>query len=469
MAFNHEFLHLYYALTHLEHKQFASYIRRCYSGKKKMLSIITYLKSTKGNRELFCRVTLVKKLKLKKDNNKIYGTLLSEMNKICREWMLYEAYQKDDAGINLLLLSKIHQRYLEKETYKKWSNKVEQSLEQAAYVDDHHYYLCWQQKHLAAYDNTQHHIENTTKEQLLNQAEQKLDSFYALVKLRYFYERIIIARLKNTDKNVFSTTAAGRFASQHLGARSPLIRFYANIILAERSDDYQFYETAFSILSTCDHEIAPAVLSNFYCCLSNFAIKNFNEQNGPQRLFYLQTTGLERGWISAEQVISCPVFLNLINVAAMVGAVKRARSIVAEYGIQLPEADRKSCLEFAEARILFAEKNFHQAIKLLDKPDKYWTFELAVIHTHALRVRCFYELRNEGLNEAHYVCEKFYKKIRQLDCLSPAYKRSYLNFGDTLRKFYYKKTEWKQLASEVKYMKGIACKHWLEEKIAEQL
>ncbi len=467
MALNNEFIHLFYCLSDSERKMFTLYVNKNYSSKEKNINTLQYLKTTNGRIENYQKDKLIKKLKLKSTDSKTIGNQMSELYSKCQEWLLLESFRANDIDAKSLLLRIMNRRDFREKSYKKWNKKVAQSLSKASYRDINHHYLSWQQIHLSIFRASKKQLEDDTKEQLLNKAEDELDSFYALAKLRYYYERIIIARLKNTAYNSFSLEDANSFSKKHLSDISPLICYFANIIQAELTNDNSFYHVALEILSTNDQQIPPSELPTYYTCLSNYASKKFNEENGKQRIFNLQVLGLERDWITGGGQIAINLFLNLVNTGCLLGEISLVKNIIQDYGSKLPKEQQESCLATAEARVLFHENKFEEARdKLLLTP---WDFELASLHIQSLLIRCCYEIGADELNTAKTYCINFKRNIDNSKTLSKELKLRFLSFIKISLMFFHKSPNWEKILLEIQQTERIICKDWLLEKVNNEL
>lgn len=467
MPLNNEFIHLYYSLSDSERKMFTIYVNKNYPSKEKNIEVLNYLKSTNGEIANYNKDKLIKKLKLKLNKSKFLGNQMSELYSKCQEWLILESYKNENIDAKILLLKTMNQRNFNEKAYQKWNKKIAKSLIQVPYRDASYHYLCWQQSHLSVFRTSHRHIEDDSKELLLNKSEEELDNFYALTKLQYYYERIAISRIKNTKNNKFSQTEIASFTRKQLATKAPLIRYFANIIQAEITDDNSFYDTALGILSTCDHEISPSKLPSYYACLSNFAIKKINEKDGMQRLFDLQNLGLERDWITGGGQITTSSFLGLINIGCHLGKIDLVNKIISNFASRLPIEQKNGCVIYAEARILFAEKKFNLTIQKLKTIP--WDFELASFQVQSLMARSYYEIRSEDFESSRRYCVNFKRNISNSKHLSNTNKLRFLNFIKITLKFFRKNTDWEKLRFEINQTKEIVCKNWLLNKVNEEL
>lgn len=200
------------------------------------------------------------------------------------------------------------------------------------------------------------------------------------------------------------------------------------------------YRTVFNMVSEQDESLFKNVKKVFQTdelskedqwiilmYLVNFAIRMANKGDSSylNELFYLYSTGLERGLFNLSGFFPIGPFHNIVTLACQLKKYEWAHQFVKNNYAKLPETEREVGRQLSEAKILVDNKQLEEGRKLLQTlPSNSFSDSL---QSRILRIRLYYELTGfDDLLKSE--CENLYQFARRNHYLSSDYKILINNF-----------------------------------------
>ena len=468
MNYNFYFIKLYFSLSIEDRKSFALFVNRNYPNKKPFAKTLAYLKSLDTEGKDYDAEKLAKKVFKDKSKNKELGTLLSALDKRCREWLVLDDYQKGSTVSKALLLDIINRKGLSDEVYHRRSKELQKSLEESVLEDMSSEYNKWKTTHDALFHSSFNHIQQREKELLLTQAERNLENFHLLVKLQYAYERVVTRRLVEAVDIEKFVPEADKLSLEHINAHNPLIRFLALVTQLELTENIEYYNTAKSLLIENDHLITPIQLPTYFVCLYNYATRSFKKKNiSGQEFFNLQRLAVERDWITGGGQMPTVTFNNIVNLGCLLKETDWVKDFIDKFSAKLPVSEKNTTLTLANARVYFSEGKFKKAALLLTQLS--YDIDYGVLRIKSLLMCCHYEIDKKDTDFLRMTFRNFQIQIQNMKVISKEMKEGYLVFSKILQKFTNKSTDYRRLLVDVRMSNSLAYRDWLIEKIEERL
>jgi hypothetical protein len=198
--------------------------------------------------------------------------------------------------------------------------------------------------------------------------------------------------------------------------------------------------------------------------LVNYASRRINkgEQGYIAAAFELYQAGLERGLLSMNGFFPVGPFHNIFSIACELGHFTWAEAFIRESGAQLMPKFREENIQWAKARLLFAQGSFEGVVFLLrDLPHANLSI---AIQSRLLLIRAHYELDASASKVLHPQCDSLYAFIRRHKTLGAGYRDGALAFVQVLRALLNGKPR-KTLETLVEQSPAPFCQAWLRSKI----
>lgn len=183
------------------------------------------------------------------------------------------------------------------------------------------------------------------------------------------------------------------FLHQHPYLEIPAIAVYYHGYLAQtaREPDQHFYALA-ALLEQHTALFPMEELHDIYLIAINFCIKKINlgEERWIYNLLQLYKKGLDAGIFMENERLSRWTFNNIVSTAIRVRELDWARSFMGNYAKALDPDTRAATCAFNLARVLYEEKNYTEALRVLHQMEHDDVLE--VLNAKALRMKLFYKL-----------------------------------------------------------------------------
>jgi hypothetical protein len=271
-----------------------------------------------------------------------------------------------------------------------------------------------------------------TAELNLQEIADTLDTTYIIRKLRHTCTQL-------SHQKVFQTEYDFGFLPSLLPAleNSPLLAipavsvyYYCYRFLTE-AYSLEHFQTFRRTLFTHQLYFPDEELKSLFLLAINFCIRKFNEGDlhFAKEGFTLYKQGFESGVLLENGRLSRFAFNNFIGFGIRLGAFDRVNHFLKDYGKALESEQRESTLHFNRARLAYAQKDYHQAMLLLQNSD----FKDLVnnLITKTILLKIYYELGEFDSLESHLTSmEAFIRRHK----LSDYHRKNYRNIILVTRK-----------------------------------
>jgi hypothetical protein len=441
-------------------------VNKNYPNKKPFAKILKYLKSIDKSGEEYQSDKLAKIIFKDKSKNKELGTILSALDEKCREWLVLDDFQKGSIEAKVLLLDIVNRKGLSEKIYYKRNKRMQQLIEKSNKKDSGGEYNRWKTKNDAVFHSSFNHVQQKEKELIMLQAEEDLDNFYILTKLRYAYEKVVTLRLKESIIPKESKTDANNLSLRYMNSTHPLICFFALVIQLELTENISYYESAKSLLSKYACLINPIQLPNYFACLHNYIASSLRKKKVTARyLFDLQKLAVEKDWVTGGGQMPVTTFNNIVTTACIVKETLWAKDFIKKFSSKLPNDEKNTTITLAKARVLFNEKKFKEAAQMLIE----YKIDYAALRVKSLLMCCLYE---SNKNDIYFLKSKFKNyqiQVKNMKSINENIKKACLNFIEILLKFTNGNVDYKKLQTKVEQSESLVFQDWLIEKVNERI
>lgn len=202
--------------------------------------------------------------------------------------------------------------------------------------------------------------------------------------------------------------------------------------------------------------------------LHNFAaprIRGLHHLEWAKQVHDLDIILLKKGLYTQEGVMSPTSFCNIVNAACIAQEIGWAKQFIAQNTDTLPERARSECMDLSNAIIAFEEKNFKEALQLLDSPQLKHIQHMA--RSKSLKLRALYEIdpADEAIEFLYTSFEKYLKHHRKEQ---PELVEATLAFVGLFRDLHQEKLSKPMLQQKIESTPRLYFRQWLLEKTASR-
>lgn len=289
------------------------------------------------------------------------------------------------------------------------------------------YYLTGFQMHWNIFNRASKVVSNTDFMQKLLPADEFLDSFYIVQKLKFYVSWLIYRGFRATEAELMVPQGFWEYLQNERFARIPVVIVYRKIILMllEPDDEEKFYDLLDTIerfvndIQEVDRRECYYIAQN-YCAfkLNQGKIKYYREVFEIFKRIIRQNLLIEDGKLSEA------VYKNIITSSLQVGEYAWAENFIQEYSSYLPSDVRDNARTFNLANLYWHQKDYNRVIELLR--DVEYNDVVYSLGAKFILVRTFYEL-GEWL-ALDSLIDSFRIFLRRNKVISKNLKREYNNF-----------------------------------------
>lgn len=355
------------------------------------------------------------------------GTM-SDLQELIEQFLMIYQLQNDKIDFNLKL-SKLYRQRKATRHFQKTMKETAQLLEQQP-LRDHHYF-----EHLLQYQQEQAQFQTATRrtENLnLQSISNSIDTVYLIQKLAHACTQLTHQLVYKThyEYGLLKHLLAYIEEEGYLEIPAVAIYYYCYRFLAE---DYNLnHFQAFKSYLFDQSDLFPqAQLKNLYLLAINFCIRKQNEGNlaFAEEGLTLYQKGLEGGFLIENGVLSRFTFNNVIAFAIRLERFAWANNFITHYQVKLAHDYRKSTVYFNQARLEYAQQNYHEAMSLLQNTEHKDLVNHLIAKTMLLKI--YFELEELDLLESHLDSFQIFIRRREV---SDYHRLNYLNIIKFVRK-----------------------------------
>ncbi|MDZ4713702.1 MAG: hypothetical protein SGI89_15450 [bacterium] len=397
----------------------------------------------------------------RKYNDSTIRKLISELMKLLEEFLIFTNLERDSHRKDRLLLDELSLRRIDNlfEIKSKQSNKL---VEKDRLKDTQYYYNKFR---LASLSKTFYFNRDREKSLMyFNKEAENFISYFSLMMIHMYVERLKEKRNftdADFDLNLFEEISG--YIEKNIPERSNAYKIFSSeLMLYKENDDSAYFRL--KELKEKFYKIIPAEeLNSIYTTLVNFAAEKYEKGNDLflKEIFGLNKESLERNVMG--RYLSEFQFINIVTVSISLNELKFAESFIKKYPGSLNPDIRDSILNYCNANLSFAKKNYRESLDYLLKINFKLNQQKFLVKN--LTIKNYYEL---GQFEPIYSLMDSYKHILKREKLVPkAIKdlmHNFLKFTKELCELQEGKGEKGEIMSRVKKT-ATAQKKWLSEKL----
>lgn len=313
----------------------------------------------------------------------------------------------------------------------------------------------------------------------LEQANNNLDLFYCISKLKLGIDKVLRSKWTNESSNFFLLHECNQFAQQQ---SLPLLKLYANIFDLCKTQDFEKekfegikydFQNSFHLLSHSEKVLLLNFLINY---ISAFINRGEHQYFSIQlELFNLAITN--KLHLEAGNQMTDTSFINMVVTFAFCKKFEEAVLFIQQNKKYLHQGIRQNAISLGKAYLTFHQDDFEKCISNIHTASESSTHYK--FRSRSLYIRCYYErfllskekyrsfLKSELTNYKQY--------FNRLKLLSPERKTAYHNLGNAIRQLFDIQTfpEGKLRTAKIKRLitfvesNNIVAKTWALQKIKE--
>ncbi|MCB0727876.1 MAG: hypothetical protein KDD00_10455 [Ignavibacteriae bacterium] len=400
-----------------------------------------------------------------------FKNLISDLLALGKEYLTFLQFRKDRDKSNILLLSELRDRNLDKlfeQTFKSLDNKLESEN-----ITDERFYL----KKLELTEEILSYRIPKDPDSRFDYLQDELNFFlkYSVIRLLKFYNLMLHEKEQNNCNFTLEMFEGVMDYIRTKEEDNPTLLIYYNIILLniEKKEKYFFNlkklkEKYFDNLNNGDRFMLFLHLANYCAYVYNvLGKKDFMKEH-----FLISKENYERGTIFLGKVLY-PDFLNHVKIAVRVNEFEWAENFINEFSHLLTE-EKQSTLNFCHGFISYKKGNLETALELFSK-TKFQSFIIKV-QVKILILQINYEMGYYV--EASANIDSFRHYLSRENSMVVNFKESYFDFLRNLNDLIKLKSGEKDIndKANLKLLKNNAdlikfnqfgIKIWLREKVDE--
>lgn len=289
------------------------------------------------------------------------------------------------------------------------------------------YYLTGFQFHWNIFNRASKVVSNTDFMQKLLPADEFLDCFYVVQKLKFYVSWLIYRGFRATQEDLRLPQGFWDYLNEERFQAVPLIGIYKDAIMSLANPHEETHFTRLlGKLEQQAHAVTREDLRECYYIAQNYCAFKVNQGKTEyyQVFFGLFKNIIRLGILLENNQLSEGVFKNMITISLQVGEYAWAENFIQEYSSYLPSDVRDNARTFNLANLYWHQKDYNRVIELLR--DVEYNDVVYSLGAKFILVRTFYEL-GEWL-ALDSLIDSFRIFLRRNKVISKNLKREYNNF-----------------------------------------
>ncbi|MBS1495183.1 MAG: hypothetical protein JST55_16880 [Bacteroidetes bacterium] len=376
------------------------------------------------------KIAIFKSLYNKEYNDTTVRKLNSELLKLAEEFISINLFRSKSILKNSLLLEELDKRKNDKlfqkrlsETYslvENFSLKNEKYFKEMGVLNDAEILFHSMRDRRKGFSKYYTSIENLDKAYII----QKLKKIIILITEDRHFAKILKDRkeiesfIKLIQKNPYF--------------EFPVIQILTNVIMINWEANEKYFHALKQLLSRYKNEISIDELEWAYFAMMNFIVFQVNK---GKKEFAKEELELYRNIISDNlllynDTLESVLFKNIISCAVDVGDLKFAEDFKDEYSRYILTDDKKDIVEYCNANINYAKKQYSTALETLSKIN--FTDVNQKFSLRNLTLKIYYE--SEMYEQAILTIESYKQNLKREKTLPEGIKKLYSSFINLYQK-----------------------------------
>lgn len=394
--------------------------------------------------------------------------LASDLTQAALRFLVEEARKQDPLAEALEL-----QKVLEKPELQKHLTGVERQISKQLETTPGQstwYYLAQFRLHWNQYNRASKVVATTDFMGKLLPADQSLECFYVVQKLKFYVAWLIFRGFRSTEQELPVMPGFWEHIRQPQFETVPLVSIYQDVILclAEPNEENHF-KNLMAHLEKFANKLAKEDLRECYQIAQNYCAFKLNQGRIDYYPIFFRiiqnTIGLDI--LLENGQLSEGVFKNIVTVSLGSGEFEWAENFIKEYSIHLPSGIRENARTFNLAYLFFHQKKYSKVIELLRNVE--YSDVVYALGAKLTLLRTYYESGEHLAMDS--LIDSFRIYLRRNKLISKSLKREYGNFLNGLKKLVSlssaNKHTIRAFEKRLTDTQNIISKKWLLEKIAE--
>jgi hypothetical protein len=407
----------------------------------------------------------------KKYNDEVMRTLISGLMKLAKKYLIQIELEKRFYDGNLMLLTQLQKR-AQQSLLEYEYNKAKTQLNEKLF-HEREFYLSNYLGDFELFYSYPLGIKDTRKEiALLNGIASNFENFmlHELMDINY---QMLTRKIKTNfppEYLLIDEVKKMMETKDYSDNPSLLLKYYSFISIEDMSKE-EYYEKCEKLFLECYDKISTFEHASIHLALVNYCMLKISQgvHLYYEKVFELYKFALERGLYFEHNKYMLPfLFLNIVKCGLYLEQRKWVLNFIFEYKNKITPEARKEISNVSFALYYFAEGEFENSLKHINKITTHFTTLKLEIKT--LSIKLFYEL---GYIESIYSSVDALKHfVKNTPSLSKHFKAHAVNFNKYIIKLVELKE--KRKISELDYLRkeisgisefGLINQKWIIEKI----
>ncbi len=357
--------------------------------------------------------------------------LSSDLNQMALRFMVEEA-RKQDALTEALEL----QRILEKPELQKHLSGVERQIRKHLETmpgQSTWYYLSQFRLHWNIYNRASKVVATSDFMDKLLPADQSLDSFYVVQKLKFYVAWLIYRGFRSTKQELPVIAGFWEYIAQTQFDDVPLVSIYQNVIRClTEPDEEQHFADLMASLEKSAGKLTKEDLRECYYIAQNYCAFKINQGKTEyyKEVFLLFKRNITENLLLEDEQLSEGVYKNIITASLRVGEFDWAEDFISEYAEFLPSNIRENARVFNLANLYSHQKRHNKVIELLRNVE--YNDVVYSLGSKLILLRTYYELGEFLALDS--LIDSFRIFLRRNKVISKSLKREYNSFLNFVKK-----------------------------------
>ena len=367
----------------------------------------------------------------KKFDNAHMRRISSELGQLAMHFLTEEARRQDALSEALEL-----QQVLEKPELQKHLSGVERQIRRqldAAPGQSTWYYLSQFRMHWNVYNRASKVVATADFMNKLLPADQSLDYFYVVQKLKFYVAWLIFRGFRSTQQELLVIPGFWDYIRQSPFSDLPLVSIYQDVILClTEPDEEQHFRHLLKNLEKYADKLTKEDLRECYYIAQNYCAFKVNQGKTDyyQVFFSLFQSIINLGILLENGQLSEGVFKNMITISLRVGEFEWAENFIQEYSECLPSGIRENARTFNLANLYSHQRKYDKVIELLRNVE--YSDVVYSLGSKLILLRTYYELGEYLALDS--LIDSFRIFLRRNKVMSKSLKREYNSFLNFVKK-----------------------------------
>ena len=401
-----------------------------------------------------------------KYNDTYMRRVMSDLFKVCEEFVAWSRYQENKEFQQLELLRFYREKKLDKH-FSAILRKLKKDESEAESLDDHYFYNAFLTEREVSL-----HIGNRkdrSVEPNLQLISDNLDAFYLILKLKICCSIVHYQSLTKADYHLPLLEELLNHLDKTDYHHLPLVEFYHHTLQSLRDEDNptHFLNLRRVLFDHLD-QLPKTEQPTMFVYARNYCIKKINQgdKHYLSELLEIYKIELDKDIALQNGFLSPFTYKNIVTLGIRMQDFDWTENFIKKYTEKLEEPFRDDSHKFNMARVYFSKKEFEKIIPLLHQMDNHELF--VELNAKMLMMKTWYELKEfDSLLSLTDSFRMFLSRKKQISYHRTNYQNIIKYIKQLVRLQVAESDKLAEFEQKVKDTKALTEKDWFLEKIAE--